>query len=326
MTEAIGDRHLSWLNLLEYLASGAPAVVRIAGTPDVDLVIEPDDQRIAVRGLWSVAGDVPDLAQYRYLDIQVGTAASGDWVEFGVSGRGVLREAYPMLIAVADHVQLHGDAMGTAVGRVLASYRELLSALGRLSEHQELGLYGELFVLDHLIGSIGEHRAVDSWRGPTREAHDFGLGGVDLEVKSTLSEDRSHRISSLTQLEPSPDRELWLVSVQLTTRGVGGTTLPELIERTMSQLSDPQVKARFTERLASAGWDPAHGHSYNRRFVQRSRVCTFKVTQEFPAITSRRLGSVGFPIERFSDVSYILHTAGLMPDPSPFEIDGLGTP
>ena len=326
MTGAIDDRHLNWPNLLEYLETGAPAIVRIAGTPNVDLVIEPADERVAVRGPWSAASNVPDLAQYRHLDTQVGTDAAGDWVEFGVFGRGVLREAYPMLVAVADHVQLHGDAMGTAIGRVLASYRELLGALGRLSEHQELGLYGELLVLDHLISSIGEHRAVDSWRGPTREEHDFGLDDVDLEVKTTLSEDRSHRISSLTQLEPSPGRDLWLMSVQLTTRGVGGSTLPELIARVINRLSSPAVQTRFAERLAGVGWDASHSHLHNRRFVQRSRVCAFNVTQEFPAITARRLGSAGFPIERFSDVSYILHTAGLPPDSPPTEIEGLGTP
>ena len=326
MTISSDDRHLGWLNLLEYLEAGAPAIVRIVGTPDVDLVIEPASQRVAVRGPWLATGDAPDLAQYRHLDTRVGTDVRGDWVEFGVSGHGVLREAYPMLVAVADHVQLRGEAMGTAIGRVLSSYRELLSALGRLSEHQELGLYGELLVLNHLIGSIGEHRAVDSWRGPTREEHDFGLSDVDLEVKTTLSDDRSHRISSLTQLEPSPGRDLWLVSVQLTTRGMGGTTLPELISWVADRLPAPVVQTRYAERLAGVGWDAAHSHLYSRQFVQRSPVCVFKVTPEFPAITARRLGSAGFPIERFSDVSYILHTAGLSPDSPPTEIEALGTP
>ena len=149
---------------------------------------------------------------------------------------------------------------------------------------------------------------------------------VDLEVKTTLSEDRSHRISSLTQLEPSPDRDLWLVSVQLTTSGVGGTTLTELIERTMNRLSSPALKALFAGTLAGTGWDPVHSHLYTRRFVRRSEVLTFKVTQEFPAITERRLGSAGFPTERFSHVSYVLHTAGLPPDSPPTEMQGLGTP
>ena len=323
MTEVSGDRHLSWPNLLEYLDTGAPAVVRIAGAPHVDLVIEPDEQRIALRGPWPEAGDIPDLAGYRHLGTRVGTAPSGDWVEFAVRGNDVLREAYPMLVAVADHVQLHGDSMGKAIGHVLSTYRELLSSLGRLSEHQELGLSGELLVLEHLIGSIGEHRAVDSWRGPAREAHDFDLGDFDIEVKTTLSEDRSHRISTLTQLQPSPARGLWLLSVQLTTRGVGGTTLAESIEQTANRLSDPLLKARFADRLTGLGWDPKQAHLYVRRFARRGTVLAFRVTDEFPAITAHRLGSAGLPIERFSHVSYVLHTAGLLPDAPPIELEGL---
>ncbi len=326
MTEPSNDRHLSWPNLLEYLEAGAPAIVLIDGAPPLDLVIEPAEERIAIRGPWPETGEVPDLAAYRHLDTRVGTGISGDWVEFAVSGRPVLREAYPLLLAVADRVQLHGDGMAAAIGRVLASYHELLSSLGRLSEHQELGLYGELLVLDHLIGSVGERMAVRSWRGPTLEEHDFGLGDCDIEVKTTLSEDRSHRISSLTQLEPSPDRELWLVSVQLTSGGVGGTTLPEQVQRTTDRLSNPGVLDLFASRLADLGWNPAHDYLYTRHFAPRAEMLTFRVTPDFPAITERRLRDAGFPIERFSHLSYVLHTAGIPPDPPPTELQGLCSP
>ena len=321
---ATGGRHLSWPNLLEYLTAGAPATVRLAGTPNVNLIIEPAEQRIAIRGPWPGTADVPDLAAYRHLDTRVGTDVSGDWVEFAVSGRGVLQEAYPVLTAVADRVQLHGDGMGAAITGVLDSYRRLLSSLGRLSEQQELGLYGELFVLSHLIGSVGEGKAVASWRGPMQEEHDFGLDSFDIEVKTTLSEERSHRISSLTQLEPSPERDLWLVSLQITTYGVGGTTLPESIQTTMDSIANLTVRSLFGERLAGAGWDPAHGHLYTRRFTLRSEVLAFKITSEFPAITAHHLQSAGLPVERFSHVSYILTTSGLVPDPPPTELQRLG--
>lgn len=321
---AAGGRHLNWPNLLEYLTADAPAIVRIAGTPNVDLVIEPADQRIAIRGPWPSTGDVPDLGAYRHLDTRVGTDVSGDWVEFAVSGRGVLQEAYPVLTAVADRVQLHGDGMGAAITGVLDSYRQLLSSLGRLSEQQELGLYGELFVLNHLMGSVGEGKAVASWRGPMREEHDFGLDSFDIEVKTTLSEHRSHRISSLTQLEPSPGRDLWLVSLQVTTYGVGGTTLPESIQTTMDAIRNLTVRSLLAERLADAGWDPAHGHLYTRRFTLRSEVLTFRITSQFPAITAHHLQSAGLQVERFSHVSYILITSGLVPDPPPTELQQLG--
>lgn len=324
MTRTAGDRHLSWPNLVKYLEAGAPAIVRIAGTPTCDLVIEPAEQRIALRGPWPATADIPDLTGYRRLDTRSGTDGSGDWVEFAVTGWNILREAYPILVAVADRVQLQGEGMGRAIQEVLNSYRELLSSLGRLSEYQELGLYGELVVLKHLVRSAGEEEAVDSWKGPTREEHDFGLDRYDIEVKTTLSEDRSHRISSLTQLQWSPDRDLWLVSVQLTASGVGGTTLPQIIESVKDCLSAPLLRIRFADKLASHGWDSGHSHLYTRRFAARGGTLTFRITDDFPAITARHLQSIGLPIERFSRVSYILHTAGLPAQAPPEELEGLG--
>lgn len=323
MTEADHERHLSWPSLLSYLDAGAPAAVPIGGSTDLCLIIEPVENRVAVRGPWPVASDVPNLDTYRHLGIQVGTDSSSDWVEFSVTGRGVLREAYPVLVAVADYVQLEGNGMGVAIGRAIASHLEVLSVLGRLSENQELGLHGELLILEHLIRVIGEHDAVRSWRGPTREEHDFMLVAGDLEVKTTLTEERSHRISSLTQLEPSSDTELWLVSVQLTTSGSGGTTLSDLVARIMERFADFGNRMLYFERLSSVGWDPNLAHLYTTRFSSRGKILTFKITPEFPSITTSRLHASGFPVERFSDVTYMLNTSGLTPDPPPTELEGI---
>lgn len=316
------DRHLAWPNLLTYLEAGAPVAVSISGSPDVRLIVEPADDRIAIRGPWSTMDEVPELIIYRHLDVRVGTDPAGDWVELGASGRDVLRGAYSMLTAVADLVQLDGLDMGDAIRHAIASHRELLSALGRLSDHQELGLFGELLVLDHLIGSVGGQTAVSSWKGPTWEEHDFGFDTMDLEVKTTLTENRSHRISSLTQLAPSPNRVLWLVSVQLTTTGVGGRSLPELIAQTSRRLSDLDAKIQYVEKLVGLGWDVDQSHLYTRRFTTRGPIWSFKIDDSFPALTTRTLASAGLPVERFGDVSYILHIAGLTPDTPPAILKG----
>lgn len=311
------DRHLAWPNLLTYLEEGAPVAISIGGSPDVRLIVEPVEDRIAIRGPWPAIDEVPELTMYRHLDVRVGTDPAGDWVELGASGRDVLRGAYSILTAVADMVQLDGLDMGVAIRQAIASHRELLSALGRLSDHQEVGLFGELLILNHLIDSVGEQTAVTSWKGPTWEEHDFGFDTLDLEVKTTLTEDRSHRISSLTQLEPSPHRALWLVSVQLTTTGVGGRSLPELIAQTSHRLEDLVIKTRYIEKLTRLGWHLDQSHLYTRRFTTRGQTWTFKIDDSFPALTRQALAAAGLPVERFSNVSYILHTAGLTPDTPP---------
>ena len=84
----------------------------------------------------------------------------------------------------------------------------------------------------------------------------------------------------------------------------------------------PAVRSIFVERLMGAGWDPAHSHLYTRQFTLRNEVLTFRVTREFPAITAHHLQTAGLPIERFSHVSYILSTSGLVPDSPPTEPTG----
>lgn len=311
------DRHLAWPNLLTYLEEGTPVAISIGGSPDIRLIVEPAEDRIAIRGPWPTIDEVPELTTYRHLDVRVGTDPVGDWVELGASGRDVLRGAYSMLTAVADLVQLDGLDMGIAIRQAIASHRELLSALGRLSDHQEVGLFGELVILNQFIDSVGEQTAVNSWKGPDWEEHDFGFETIDLEVKTTLTEDRSHRISSLTQLEPSSNRTLWLVSVQLTTTGVGGSSLPELVSQTSGRLEDLVIKMQYVEKLTRLGWHLDQSHLYTRRFMTRGKTWTFKIDDSFPALTRRTLAAAGLPVERFSNVSYILHTAGLTPDTPP---------
>ena len=57
---------------------------------------------------------------------------------------------------------------------------------------------------------------MNSWRGPIGEEHDFGMSAPDVEVKTTLGERREHWISTATQLVPTGDRPLYLLSIQLT--------------------------------------------------------------------------------------------------------------
>ena len=273
MTASLSDRHLSWHNLAEYLDAGAPAIVShrparpmspwLSSRASTELPCGALGPRpVTFLILPSTGISIPEQARVQRV---IGWSSPS-------LGSGVLREAYPMLLAVADYVQLHGDGMGTAIGRVLSTYREMLSSLGRLSDDQELGLFGELLVLDHLIGSIGAHKAVDSWQGPTREEHDFGLDDFDIEVKTTLTEDRDS-----PHLQPDPTGA---VARSKPLAGIGAVDDPrrrrhhaarKSIDRTMNRLPEPALRARFADRLTELGWDPSQGHLYVRRFIPRER-------------------------------------------------------
>ncbi len=130
-------------------------------------------------------------------------------VQLEVKDPDLFTDAYPVLCAVADRVQLDGQTIGTAISSTLRQLGHLLRAEDALSREAETGLVGELALLTGMIGVYGPADAVKTWRGGHGEEHDFGLPGVDLEVKTTISERRVHWVSSLTQLVPTGDRPLF---------------------------------------------------------------------------------------------------------------------
>lgn len=312
------ERHLRSDGLREYLAAGKPARVTIAGDPPVWLVIDPMDERLALRTEW-VSGDLPSLDAYRHLSFVTGFADGVHYAEFTVRGNAVLLEAYPALCAVADRVQFDGASLNAAVTEVLAGYHELLRGLGRLSDEEEVGLFGELLVLGGLTADLGTSTALASWQGPFGEEHDFSLQSDDIEVKSTTSEVRRHWIGSSTQLLPTPARPLWLLSIQLTAAGLGGKNLAEMVGAARDSCTGDAL-IRLDEAFLRAGWSDIHAPLYRRRFRLRTEPLFFAVDSSFPAITLEHLKRAEVPVERIAAIRYLLDLTGLVSSPGPAEL------
>jgi hypothetical protein len=310
------DRHLRAEGLREYLAAAVPALVPVVGQPKCFLVIDPSLQRVAIRVPWS-AGELPDLSTYRHLFAETVVRDGTRWGEFGATGGDVLIDAYPVICAVADRVQHEGMAFASAVRGVVETYHELLRGIGRLSEREEVGLLGELLVLDRLIGGLGESVAISAWRGAISEEHDFGLPDDDLEVKTTTDEIRRHWVGTATQLEPTVGRPLWLLSLQVTSAGAGGLTLPELIAVVRLKVVDGTFRAVLEDRLSRVRWRDDQSALYSRHFRLRSEPVVFRVGEAFPAITPPRWAAAGVPVQRIASLSYLLDLNGLPPDTAP---------
>lgn len=316
------DRHLRPEGLAEYLAAGVPALVPIAGDPRVFLVVDPPLQRVVIRVPWS-AGELPDLGAYRHFTAETTVRDGARWGEFAVTGDDVLLDAYPVLCAVADRVQQQGMPFAVAVRDVLGTYHELLRGLGRLTDQEEVGLFGELFVLDHLLGHVSEADAVEAWRGAASEEHDFGFVQDDVEVKTTIAESRRHWVGTVTQLAPTQQRPLWVLSIQVTTAGLGGLTLPELIAGIRHKLVDGAVRHQFEARLADVRWSDDQVALYGRRFRLRSDPAAYRVGPGFPAITTSALAAAGLPVERIASVAYLIDLSGMSPDTPPSILESI---
>ncbi len=325
MTEpGVHARHLTRDGLADYLAAGAPAVIKIDGAPILYLVIEPALRRLALRTPLA-RQSLPDLTTYRHVSAVMIHWNDRQWFELRVEGQ-MLLDAYPVLCSIADRIQLQHVDVGPAVADALASLRELLASYGRLSEEQEIGLFGELLVLRHLIAERSISEPIQSWRGSTSEEHDFDIGVDDVEVKSTTSECRHHWIGDLHQLKPTVGRRLWLVSIQLTGAGSGGSSLPELVDAIRLGMSAGPSADEMRRKLDASGWRDETSPLYTRRFRLRSSPAVFEVDKAFPALTPSTLAAAGVDHERIVRVKYVINLDGLPSAASPPEpLRGIGS-
>jgi hypothetical protein len=303
------QRHLSSDGFRQYLASGTPSIVKIEGVPPVYFVIDPNLLRLSLRAPMQRYA-VPDLSAYRYFSAAVVHWSDSQWCELRVEG-DIIVEAYPILCAIADRLQLRSMEFSAAIFEVLGSWKELLAARGRLNAEQEIGLFGELILLRHLLHKLPPSEAVASWRGPEGEEHDFVLRDVDVEVKSTTLDARRHWISDLHQLEPTVGRPLSLLSIQLTGSGAEGRSLPQLVGEVRALAADGAPSAALSQKLASANWRGESAALYTSRFRLRTTPAVFAVDRSFPALTSAHLAAAGLEHGRIRQIRYLIDLAGL---------------
>lgn len=300
---------------------GADTVVplNLSTSPACTLRIDPPGERLE---LWTPAtGPEPDVDTLSRVSLSTEELDGGPWFVLTVDARGAHLEAYSLLAAVVDDLA-SGRPFHVAVARSLTSFRDLLAGRGRLSDEITIGLIGELLVLEHLLAVTVEATAVSAWLGPASEEHDFVLAGLDAEVKTTLAERRRHIIGSEMQLQTSPARPLWLVSIQLTRAGTaaGGFTLPDVITRVRARLTT--AAAAVNAHLGTLGWRDADADLYRERYMPRTPPRAYLVDDDFPAVTRTRLDTVVPQADLVGPVSYRVDVSGLDAGIPPGELGG----
>lgn len=308
--------HLTPDTVEEYFRAAAPTAFQLSVKRQVSLEIDPGRQQLRLS--CPVEGDVPDVTSFARISIGRSPLAgrNGEWFVLSIDATGIHYEAYALVESIVDQMR-SGASFRNAISESLLQLKGLLASRKRMTEEKEAGLIGELLVLKHVILSEGEESALQSWLGPASEEHDFGFAHFDVEVKTTRSEDRVHRIGSETQLEPEPSRPLYLVSVQITLAGEAsqGFSLGELVREIRLVLDSSRRK--FDSALERVGWVDADNDLYTARFQERSRARGYLVDPDFPAITRSRLDEVIPQRIRVSAVSYLVDVTGLGSDELP---------
>jgi hypothetical protein len=178
------------------------------------------------------------------------------------------------LILVLDLVRRLGTLNAeidwqTIVGWV-EEWQTLLARRPALTPEQQLGLWGELWVISNAVEIDG---LVAAWRGPESEATDFFLGGIALEVKASRQAYVHH--ASQRQLEsPAGHHAAYVLSVWVGVDPVRGVSLAELVD---SVLARTEEAAAVLKKISIVGYVPIDRDQYTTRFVPLDRPRWFRV-------------------------------------------------
>jgi hypothetical protein len=302
---ASSGRHLSWEFLRERIERGTPSREQIEGAPACDVLVESGGRRLALRIHVAAAAEerLPFFAAVECL--RVGTAQKS-YVQLSCTDSQHYQEFYAFMVSVADRVQLQQLPVDEAITDAADTVRELLAGGTALPLERQLGLWGELWTLNEVASRTTWKIAIEGWiaNGDSNEEHDFALAGVDLEVKTTNLELRHHHVSSASQFQPKHNRELFVMSLQLTAGGASGTTLTDAVQAARNA-APKSVANKLEKTLKAVGWRDEDGDRYSTRWVHRNKPMLIDAT-ELP-----RLQVTGPNQPRLRSWSYVVDVAGL---------------
>jgi hypothetical protein len=322
MSDELGDvQHLTPETVDAYFRAEAATRFPLSHKVSALLDIDPIYQRVILHV--PAVGELPDVSAYERIGVQRTALAGfgGQWFRVDIDAEGMRYEAYLLAESVVDQMQ-YGTTLRHALSEAFEALKELLAKRKRLTDETEAGLIGELLLLSYVIDQLGEDSAMIAWLGPDAGEHDFGFESFEAEVKTTRSEARVHVIGSETQLLPSPQRPLYLISIQLTLAGKGqdGFTLPQLVDEVRAK-TDRSVRL-LEDCLETAGWRDDARDLYKTRFQYRSRPRAYLVDPGFPAITRPRIDEVVPQPVHVSGVSYRLDVTDLPFAAAPAPLNG----
>lgn len=278
---------LSWERLEPHIGTATPILLSMGGTRGVSIGFDPTMHRLFLRLPLEKNAQVP-ASPYAELALEARKQDSKAVLEIFTESDHLFRDFHRLAgLLVEDFEQLGQTAVGAFLA-VVERWRELTTKRNLLSAEERLGLTGELVLLEALIRKHGPS-AVSSWTGRNEdkpERHDFRVGNIDIEVKSTKSSQRQHVIHGLRQLEPSKGHRLFLVSFRFEAAGMNnGKSLSEQVrairELLVGHEQDLQV---FEAKLAAARFREADEAHYQERLILADAPHLISVDAKFPRI------------------------------------------
>ena len=311
-------KYLTWENfLVSVLVKDQQRVHRISSSPLIEVFWDGDTK---TAGLWvqtTAAGAIPDAAtRLASVSAQLIERYGVAVLEIRTTSSLINREFYLFANAIADRILETGQPADDAVAHELACFGTLFEQRRILSIERQIGLLGELLVLERMISDDGPD-AMEAWIGPQGEPHDFRIIDNEFEVKTSVGTRRIHTINSLAQLIPSPGSSLFIMSILLGPPGSdSGFSLAGKVEAIGESLATiPNRQRQFKSALESLGYLQLDHSHYERRFTLRRPLAIVPIDNQFPSITSASLFTLlGREAYRVDRLIYDVSIEGLESD------------
>lgn len=303
-----------WHTIESLLSSGASFLEPVVGIPNCAIAFDMNYDRFSVE----IPVDSEELPKPlpKALNFKIYENNGSLRLIVSCSSVELFRSFYDFIREVLELVHAGSHSPKNAVDEAWSKWGQLIERESSLSREKQIGLIGELWLLERLANLHGWDFALDSWHKVSVSEHDFCLRSSDIEVKTTTSENRSHMIGSLTQLQPSHGRELFLLSIQITTASMMAresfslASKVRLIEELLKNSLENRNKFRY--RLEQVGWQESHMNFYDATYLIRSKSRFVKVDENCPRIIEMSLGGMSDEMRaRIRAVSYRIDVTGL---------------
>ncbi|MCF8714416.1 PD-(D/E)XK motif protein [Joostella atrarenae] len=167
-----------------------------------------------------------------------------------------------------------------------------------LTPQQQRGLFGELYFLNKVLKENNYIQIINAWKAPNGTNQDFYTNAKAIEVKTSISNSQTIKISSEYQLDISGLDKLFIAFYKLY-EFPDGTTLLSLINDIRLLLnSDIDLLNVFNVKLINLGVFPELEVEYNEIGYLIRDEKYYNVTSEFPKITALMVN------ESISKISY----------------------
>lgn len=183
-------------------------------------------------------------------------------------------------IASEDSVHRRSIQLTNKIGVWKRFFQRRLTGL---TEDEIRGLIGELEILKMVMKDFGVDAALESWRGPLGDLHDFLLAEFRIEAKTWTNQSlpRIH-ISDPSQLVVDDAWPVFLAAVQLSRDNMTGIALASRVTSLRESMNSWQ-RSVFDQLLTDAGYLQSQAELYTNPYsVVETRI--FRVSEGFPLI------------------------------------------